>query len=377
MKAYSRPLHGLSGDLWPIHIKPRPDELLSSWLIRFAHVHQLKTECLCTLLFGRYSPIWNRDIDKLAPRFVLDGLAAASGTTNPRAWLTTLPSYAGMLSESVNSFGNSRWIVPLGVFHRSRLRPGLMFCPECLAEEGTRYYRRIWRVAWATVCCRHGCHLQDVCPRCNAPIAPHRTDMSDRAMIPHQLSMFRCYACSHLLSKSSIVSASSECIEFQKMLERALELGFIEWAGSSNIYSILFFDGLRALSAGMLRHQRRLLQRGGVSRPVLDLEHLPLCSRIENMRLLASLTQNWPDRLTEYVKRENVRYTELQVFGGSIPFWYWAAIREVMVKTSILTEGQIDAIFSLSGRELTWPSSDRKRMARLLRAKLFRAIGDA
>ena len=33
---------GLSGRLWPAHVKPQQDELLSSWLVRLAMAHGVK-----------------------------------------------------------------------------------------------------------------------------------------------------------------------------------------------------------------------------------------------------------------------------------------------------------------------------------------------
>ncbi len=62
---------GLSGSLLPVHLKPLPDELLSSWLVRIAHGHGMKLQTFCAVIFGREKSIWNRDIDKLAPEWLV------------------------------------------------------------------------------------------------------------------------------------------------------------------------------------------------------------------------------------------------------------------------------------------------------------------
>ena len=68
-------IRGLTSPLWPIHYKPLPDELLSSWLVRLAHGHGLKVQTFCNLIFGNSQQVWNRDIDRLAPTWLLDQLS--------------------------------------------------------------------------------------------------------------------------------------------------------------------------------------------------------------------------------------------------------------------------------------------------------------
>lgn len=57
--------------LWPVHIKPKDDELLSSWLVRLAMSHGLKLHTFCSIALP-LKQIWTRDIDK-APNTGLIG----------------------------------------------------------------------------------------------------------------------------------------------------------------------------------------------------------------------------------------------------------------------------------------------------------------
>ena len=65
--------------IWPIHPHPRPDELLSSWMVRLAHANRYKVHDFYALYFGRERQIWNRDIDHLAPDWLLNGLSFHTG----------------------------------------------------------------------------------------------------------------------------------------------------------------------------------------------------------------------------------------------------------------------------------------------------------
>ena len=85
----------LSGNVWPIHLKPLEDELLSSWIIRLAHANGLKVMTLCTMLFGYRRPVWNRDIDRLAPEAVLNKISQITGTPLDRVCATTLKDFEG------------------------------------------------------------------------------------------------------------------------------------------------------------------------------------------------------------------------------------------------------------------------------------------
>jgi len=271
------------------------------------------------MLFGSQSTIWNRDIDRLAPAWVLTGLSHATGTPLPQVEQTTLPALAGLLSESVPPNGHAAWIVPLSLFHRCRRRPGLMYCPACLAEEQGQYYRRLWRLAWATVCVKHDCLLQDTCPACGAPIAPHRNDMIGRALIPSAATRVTCPTCQHPLTKQSLVPANHELIELQILLEDTLAQGFIDWTDNPNLHSVLFFEGLRALLSGGLRAMRRrdptLLGRAPI------FERRPLAERREGMLLLGHWLDRWPQTFLTDVARNEFRCSELAHWSRPLPYW--------------------------------------------------------
>src|SRR5947209_15013384 len=121
-----------------------------------------------------HKSIWNRDIYKSADAEVLRTLSEKTATPAERVRATTLAAYEGMLYEKHNHFGPTAWIMPVGVYHRTRRQFGLQYCPRCLADDKDPYYRRRWRLAFMVLCETHHTLLLDRCPRCGAAVNFHR-----------------------------------------------------------------------------------------------------------------------------------------------------------------------------------------------------------
>ena len=173
----------LSGNLWPAHPKPLPDELLTSWIVRLARANGLKLQTFCDRVFGKEHQLWNRDIDRSAPTWLLASLARHTGTPIGTIRRMTLDIYRGRLYRQRSPTGQLRWILSAGIYHRTRRRFGIQFCPQCLAEDQEPYFRTRWRVAVLTFCPKHNLCLHDRCPACNAPIAYHRRELGQPKII--------------------------------------------------------------------------------------------------------------------------------------------------------------------------------------------------
>lgn len=184
----------LSGDYLPAHTHPFRDELLSSWLVRLAHANGLKVQPFCDLIFGHEHQLWNRDIDRLAPSWLMDMMSAKAGVPLRRTWETTLLGYEGSVYSRRPKSGQLRWILPLQIFHRKRLGHGVQFCPSCLSEDVDPFYRRSWRVAFYTFCSRHNVMLFDRCPDCGSGVAFHRLELGRPEMFEAG-SLASCWNC--------------------------------------------------------------------------------------------------------------------------------------------------------------------------------------
>jgi hypothetical protein len=335
MSKSSEPLFGLSGTLWPIHLKPLPDELLSSWVVRFAHAHGCKVQTMCLYLFGRNQNIWSRDIDKLAPDWMREVLTRATGATAVQFEQTTLRAFEGVVVDQVNINGMGRGFVPLGVFHRSRTRAGLMWCPHCLREDNAPYFRKAWRLVYFTVCTRHQVYLEDACHRCKAPVVPHRSDMFGRNIIPNASLITHCYRCRANLQDCLPQAADVPSVRLHATFELALSQGYIHWNANPSLYSVLFFDGLSALISGLIskRGKQRLLAASIFSSmdfsqwPTGRFEMTPLSMRRQFMSVVARLLDGWPENFADLIRQCRLRYSDLKGDRTYLPFWFEDVIR--------------------------------------------------
>ena len=180
--------------LWPVHPKPLSDELLSSWLVRLAHANGQKVQTFCKVIFGNRRQIWNRDIDRLAPGWLIETLSRYTAAPADAVYQSTLRTYEGTLYPAYREVGILHWILNLTLYHRTLAGHGLQFCPACLASDATPYFRKRWRVGLYTVCAEHRVRLLDACPHCDSPVAFHRIEMGKRGQL-REIPLSTCHAC--------------------------------------------------------------------------------------------------------------------------------------------------------------------------------------
>lgn len=225
---------GLSGKSFPIHLKPKGDELLSSWLVRLSIAHGLSPSDLDRILYPVSNVhLWGLDIDLGSKRngYPQSGsrdrlfsiLSEKTGTPLDKVRRTTLDEYEKRLFYRLYGRNLYSWILPSD-FNPSRQSRGfgMQACPLCLDRDGKPYFRRRWRLAFVVVCPQHACRLIDRCNVCGAPI---RFNLS-ATYLTHSASnaMTTCHKCwsdyRHSFGKKrdSIVRVSQDMIEFQERL---------------------------------------------------------------------------------------------------------------------------------------------------------------
>jgi TniQ len=326
----------MDSKLWPIHPQPMPDELLSSWMIRLARGNGYKIHGFYTQFFGLDRQIWNRDIDHLAPRWLITGLSERTGIPESRITQMTLRTLEGYAFERLNDAGTTRWLMALGVFHRTRRAFGQQFCPICLSEDAEPYLRRSWRLALTTICDQHGVVLQDRCNACGRPVVPHRADMtSHRSRLPH-MSIVRCSFCRALITAPS-TQASDGDIELQRNINEIVAVGYAA-IGNSVVYSHLYFDGLRILMAGL----SALSNKAGRS---VDFERAPILERLARLKAANELLVQWPDVFLAKCATIKKPYSVFTTSKGTNPYWLHHVLRsEILNKPAKLSLAEARAI---------------------------------
>lgn len=347
--------NGLEKGLWPARTGPQPDELLSSWLVRLAMAHGLKLHTFCSMAWPKKS-IWNRDIDKSADGELIAVLSERTGCGRERVGATTLAAYEGWLYERHNPNGNTLWVMPVGVYHRTRRNFGLQFCPRCLGEDREPYYRRSWRLAFITFCEVHHSSLLDRCPKCGEPVNFHRDEMGrrDQAMAR---SLTRCHACKFDLRRSEsgpiTTQADERVFEFQKALAKVMQLGWVEIPPHGAIYSHLYFTVVHHLMRLCAMGEKSAVLREAVSLEVYegtpaprspptgrDVERMGVAARRRALDMARHLLDGWPHGFIRLCQKNKVWSSVLLRDLEPAPFWYWSVIHAHLYRISYVPSEQ-------------------------------------
>jgi hypothetical protein len=322
-------MKGLTESLWPIRYKPFPDELLTSWLVRLAWGHGLKVQTFCNQVFGGRHQVWNRDVDRLAPDWLVNELTARTGTPWPVAHGTTLRAYEGVLYSKFRASGSLPWIQTLKMYHRQRQGFGLQYCSACLAEDERPYYRKSWRVSFNTICTRHLVMLRDRCPQCEAPVMFHRLEMGRSSFIEAG-TMGSCHACGFALAESP-----RQPIWAYDDHARGVHIGMCRAITEQNPHAV-DPDALRVLhhfvhlmlsrySTVSLREHlcgelqvQDLVEVSGK----MHVETLPLVQRHHLVQLGAWLMGDLQERMSVAWRSRALRYNHMEKDFDDPPFWY-------------------------------------------------------
>lgn len=331
MKGYAPRAPHFEQNLLPFRPKPREDELFSSWVCHVASGYGIKLQSFCHLLWPG-TAIWNRDVDRSSSEVLLRSVAAMTATPLSIARRTLLRELEGKLFGAYIPNGNTKWVMPLGVYHRRRRRPGLQYCPVCLSS-GTRHWRRSWRLSLITLCDLHGCVLRDRCPQCTSPIYLHRGEMGNRrsvSLIPASI----CTVChGELNGQMQETAPTVRAIAFQSAL-------ITRMSGSSQ--QLDYFDVLAHL-ASLLTSRRdrlkrfrsmvaddsghRLLPPRSLDEQISSLfDALELQDRRSVLGMLDWLLVDWPTRLVRCAMETSVRASDLSRDFDQAPAWYFEAI---------------------------------------------------
>ncbi len=327
-------MKGLTSPLWPIHFKPLPDELLSSWLVRLAHSHGLKVQTFCNLIFGNRLQVWNRDIDRLAPDWLITELSDRTGATIEQVMNTTLQSYQGILYHRQRASGTLSWIQSLKLHHRKFEGFGLQFCPECLTKDREPYFRKSWRVAFNTFCTSHHCILHDRCLDCGQGAAFHRNDMR-HAQYVKTVSLKECYYCGFDLSKSPSLPPKYESRDIgiflgdlsQKLLDGALGQAEIDNLLVMHHFAKLMFT--RNSRVQLYSHLCNVLGADEIALDTKsDIEGADVDTRHHVLQAIAYLMVNLEPILRRAIAGKAVRYNHLKKDFDDMPGWYEGFIKK-------------------------------------------------
>jgi TniQ len=334
-----------SGTLWPVHLKPQEDELLSSWLARLALAHGQTVATFTSWVWpGRI--LVARDVDLWNDPGMFETLSIKTGTPAVRVFAATMASYEGWLFDKPRKC-HLPWALPRYLNIRPHRPFGLQFCPWCLASDKEPYFRRQWRLALMVLCPQHRALLLDRCQSCGMAVCYERQTAKEPVT---RWLLTQCYRCRTDLRKFATpryrTPVDSAELEFTVFLQTALRRGWVELPQIEVIYSHLFFTGLhqimRRLTYGrMAQPLKAALSRSyAIDLPIAYLrdktvifERLNILQRRALLQAVNRLLQNWPTSFIEFCQANSLASHFL--VGDQkkdLPFWYLRVVREHLNK---------------------------------------------
>lgn len=313
---------------WPAFVRPKPDELLSSWLLRNAHAHNTKAHTFCRIVWPKLS-FWNRDIDRMALPQVYETIALKTGVSNERSYQTTLAAYENRLFKHHTYQGNTRWIMPLGIYHRERKGYGIQYCPLCLKTDKEQpYYRRWWRLSLAVACPFCGVELKDACPICHRAVVFHRSEVGRKnELATHSLS--HCSYCQADLSTAEThpvpAALQNHLLQYYNRINTA-EPEPNAYEHFDVLHHLVFMVSSRR--PRLIRFQRTLCQKMNLPHQIPaggftnSFERLRISGRTHYLMQANWLMDEWPTRFIN-VARESGTWSSFIIGDGlHLPVWF-------------------------------------------------------
>lgn len=303
----------LSGDLWPAHPHPYFGECLSSWMVRTSHHNGLKVQAFSDIVFGNDHQIWNRDIDRLAPYWLLNIVSRQTATTLHDVNKTILRRYLNRLFSTMPLYGVLRWVLPLVIHHRKHTAFGMQYCPLCLAEDKEPYYRLAWRLAIYTFCPIHHVMMRDRC-QCGASINFHRIELGKTNLINVD-SLDKCWQCEEKLSDVPVNVIDTKPISIFNIWNRVLgviDRGFINSGPINYDRLILLHQVCKIISSKRFNQhiQKYICVKSGLPfiliRECTFFEQYSVSERHYILMLAWWLLGNTPRKLQESLKRKAI-----------------------------------------------------------------------
>lgn len=278
-------------------------------------------------------PIWNRDIDRHPSAELVDTLSRHTGQTSTAIRSLTLGAYEGLLYDTLPMLGNVRFVLPMGIFHRTRRHAGMQYCPACIRESRTPYYRKRWRLALYAVCDYHGLLMVERCPECSAPVAYHRHGIGRGKDVLLDALRY-CHHC--MLDFATVEQQDTGWAHRNSMrrllrLTRSFELGHWECGERTPPFGVPFFHGLHiliGLIAGRHGHalRRSLSRKMGMDVPVdyrhhREFEFQSGPTRLNLLLAACWLLDKWPDRFVRACEESRISRSRLKEDPSELPYW--------------------------------------------------------
>jgi len=204
---------------------------------------------------------------------------------------STLISFRQALGSALCG-GDTPLLLSASIYHRTRRRHSLQFCPVCFSGQSL-WFRRIWRLGFVLLCPEHGVPLLDSCPVCDSPVIPHRA---------LGLNLGHCHECgSRLYPATASKICTERVLQMQTLLLGNLLTPSGTWAFGT-FHGLELFTLVRSLLSVLTVRSNYLIIRDVFRLPSisqlpsdrLQFEHARWVDRVLLMEVLAACMSDWP-----------------------------------------------------------------------------------
>lgn len=315
-----------------ISLKPLPDELLSSWLIRTAFAHHVPMSTFCTdFINGDGGSITRRDLDFYLNHTFFENLSAKSRLSVNTVLSMSLRSLEGYL------YVCNDCLYPPDLVRRlqdKRTHYGLLYCPKCLAEDAHPYYRKQWRYHFYNACTKHKIFLIDRCGSCQERVRIAKMKVSETITL-----CSKCGKDLRLTSIHRIPDSLTYGIEAIEWFEKGLTNGYFI-IGNAKIRSLFIFQVHTILSVLLDKGEQLHL----ATFPMID-HYKALCRREEHYHskkamliyknfflnaMVYYLLQDVPNHLKQFATDNRLTHRNFTHDFQNKPFWYQKMIDELV-----------------------------------------------
>ncbi|MCG3663402.1 TniQ family protein [Aliarcobacter butzleri] len=299
-----------------------------------AHIHYKYPTTFFSLYLNdnRKSSYTRRDIDFYNDQNFFDYLLEKSILTKNELLNMSLRGQEGYLfvNQSLYPPHQIRRLVD------KRTHYGLMYCPKCLKEDKTPYWRKKWRYFFYTACPKHKIFLTDRCWHCYKPIKLLRIKLNNKINY-----CSNCGADLSLTETYQDVLPNEYGLEAIKWFEEGLQKGYFE-INDQKIWSAMFFhifcklssvldrkENLKLTNFSMLNNYHEICKK-------LKIYNSKKSSTIYKSFYLNSmiyhLFQNFPNNFQDFIVLNKLTYREFTHGLNYMPFWYENLISELVPK---------------------------------------------
>lgn len=221
----------------------------------------------------------------------------------------TLSRWADSLP--VQGSGMHRWVNAIGVYHRSRTRFGLCYCPVCLDE--LPVFNVHWRLSYWTVCPLHCVSLCDACPHCGAALEIHRQRVDIR----------RCIRCHEPLTQHSgsrgMPTFTQTALTAAALIPATVQYGLCSVASGQD-----YLCGMRALLSAF--HTARAPDPQDARHLRARIELRRINGRHSDLGLLDRIVRAWPHSMLSLAEQYSLTQRS---FRQECPDWICKALAQL------------------------------------------------